>query len=338
MREPPALTEATLIAAMKAHYGLAVATLTFLPIGNDSDSSAYRLTGADGLTYFLKVRAGRGFNLSSLVLPHYLHRQGVPHLIAPCLTLTQTLWVTVGNFAVSLYPFLDAQTAADAGLSEEHWRALGATMRQIHTQPIPLDLQPLVPRETFIPSRRAVLTRLEAAITRGVLANPEERELASFWQARQNEIHRVIKRVDMLGPQRRQSALPLVLCHADLHTWNVLLDTAHQFWLVDWDEVIFAPKERDLMFVIGGIGRDLVKSSETASFLQGYGDTAIDSGALVYYRYAWAAQDMGAYSEQVFFAPEVSADSRREALQGFMSIFEPGNIASLAFASDDLNA
>jgi spectinomycin phosphotransferase len=104
--------------------------------------------------------------------------------------------------------------------------------------------------------------------------------------------------------------------------------------LVDWDEVILAPKERDLMFVIGGIGRGLVRATETARFLEGYGDAAIDAKALVYYRYAWAAQDMGAYAEQALFTPEASAESRREALAGFKSLFEPGNIVSIAFESD----
>ena len=126
----------------------------------------------------------------------------------------------------------------------------------------------------------------------------------------------------------------MVLCHADMHTWNVLLDSGGQIWLVDWDETILAPKERDLMFVIGGIGRDLVSPHETERFLQGYKNTAIDADALCYYRYAWAVQDMGAYAEEVFLAPDLSAQSRRAAARDFMSLFEPGNIVSIARESD----
>jgi spectinomycin phosphotransferase len=125
------------------------------------------------------------------------------------------------------------------------------------------------------------------------------------------------------------------LCHADLHTWNVLLDTAQQLWLVDWDETILAPKERDLMFIVGGIGRGLVNPHETACFLQGYGSTLINPLALAYYRYAWAVQDMIEYGEQVFLLPDLGQQSRRAALHGFTSMFEPGNIVDIAFASDD---
>jgi len=97
---------------------------------------------------------------------------------------------------------------------------------------------------------------------------------------------------------------------------------------------MLAPKERDLRFVIGGIGRDLVSPRETACVLQGYGDPAIDPVALVYCRYAWAAHDMGAYGEQVFFSPELGEASRRDPVEGFVDLFEPGNIVALAFESD----
>jgi hypothetical protein len=39
MLEPPSLADNTILAALRAHYGIAGAVLTFLPIGNDSASS-----------------------------------------------------------------------------------------------------------------------------------------------------------------------------------------------------------------------------------------------------------------------------------------------------------
>ena len=87
------------------------------------------------------------------------------------------------------------------------------------------------------------------------------------------------------------------------------------------------------MFVIKGIGSDLVNPKETAAFLQGYGESAVDPAALAYYRYAWAVQDIAAYGEQVFLTPELTPESRLDGLQGFISLFEPGNIVSIALAS-----
>lgn len=334
MRQPPKLANDVIIAAVQAHYGIAVSALTFLPLGYDIASSVYRVQATDGSPYFLKVRTGAGFGEPSLAVPHYLHEQGVPHIAAPLATIDQALWVSVNGFALSLYPFIDGHMGAEVGLSAEQWRALGATLRQIHTSQLTPGLVPTIPRETFTPSRRNLIPNLEAAVSRQGLADPVERELAAFWRSQRDVIRTLVDRADALARRLRQRTAPLVLCHADLHTWNVLLDPANQLWLVDWDETILALKERDLMFVVGGIGRDLVGPADTACFMQGYGDTAIDPCALAYYRHAWAVQDIAAFGEQVFFLPDSSEETRREALQGFMSLFEPGNIVAIALASD----
>lgn len=335
MREPPKLTSATIRATLHTHYGLSITALTFLPIGNDAASFVYRVDASDGTRYLLKVRTGEGFSLSSLVIPRFFYEQGFPHIVAPLPTTTDTLWVRVNDFAVTLYPFIDARTAAATGLSPEHWRALGATLHQIHASHLLPDLRQIVPYETFTPSRRQVLTDVESLIASSDFADPWQRELSVFWRTRQNDIRTLIDRADTLGGQLRQAALPLVVCHADLHTWNVLLDTTQQLWIVDWDETILAPKERDLMFVVGGIGRDLVRPHETTCFLQGYGDATLDQRALVYYRYAWAVQDMAAYAEQVFFAPDLSRQARSDEVRGFIDLFAPGNIVAIAYASDN---
>jgi spectinomycin phosphotransferase len=185
-----------------------------------------------------------------------------------------------------------------------------------------------------VPSRRNLIGALKDAINRLDLSNPAERELAVFWRARQEKIDTLVERADALGSRLRQASLPFVLCHADLHTWNVLLDTAGQMWIVDWDETVLAPKERDLMFVVGGIGRDLVSPHETACFFEGYGDTSLDPLALTYYRYAWAVQDMAAYGERVFLLPDLGEESRRDAVHDFVNLFEPGNIVDIALESD----
>jgi spectinomycin phosphotransferase len=333
MREPPRLADQTIVAALHAHYGVSVKTLAFLPLGCDSASAVYRVRATDGAAYLLKARAGAGFSEPSLAVPHYLYTQGVPHIATPLPTVAQTLWVSVDGFALSLYPFIDGRTGADAGLSAQHWRALGTTVKQVHTSPLTPDLRRIVRRETFTPSRRDVLTDLADAIAKQDFTDSAACELAAFWQVRRDEIRTLIDRADAMGRQLRQASLPLVLCHADLHTWNILLDTAQQLWLVDWDETILAPKERDLMFVVGGIGCDLVSPYETKCFFQGYGDTAIDRQALVYYRYAWAVQDMGAYGERVFFLPDLSEESRRDAVRGFVDLFEAGNIVEIALGA-----
>ena len=115
----------------------------------------------------------------------------------------------------------------------------------------------------------------------------------------------------------------------------MLLDAEGQVWIVDWDETVLAPRERDLMFVVGGASAaDWWGRMRRSLFLQGYGATTIDPLALAYYRYAWAVSDIGEFGAEVFLRPDLGAISRRAAVDAFMSLFLPGNIVALAFASD----
>lgn len=113
----------------------------------------------------------------------------------------------------------------------------------------------------------------------------------------------------------------------------MLLDSDGLVWFVDWDEVTLAPRERDLMFVGGGISRRLVGPREEARFFEGYGSTPLDPLALAYYRYAWAVGDIGAFGEEVFFRPDLGQASRHEAARLFLNLFQPGEIVALALAS-----
>jgi spectinomycin phosphotransferase len=334
MREPPDLANATIIATLEKDFALQISALTFLPLGVDAASAGYRVQAANGATYFLKARALHGFRPCSLFIPRHLHEEGVRHIPSPLPTIAGTLWTRVNGFALSLVPFIEGQLAADAGLSAQHWTDLGSTVQQIHSSQLPPDLISCVPREAFTPSRREVLTQLQICIEGHAVSGAVQAELAHFWNAHREEIRALINQADELGRQLRKRALSLVLCHADLHTWNILLDAEGCFWLVDWDDVVFSPKERDLMFVIGGIGPGLVSAQESACFLEGYGEADFDPQALTYYRFAWAVQDMGAYGEKVFFSPGLGEASRRDALAGFRRLFEPGNIVDIAFSSD----
>jgi spectinomycin phosphotransferase len=335
MLDPANLDKATIAKTLEVHYGVFATEIAFLPLGYDSASWVYHVRVRDKQSYFLKVRAAHGFNPASLAIPNYLREQGVPHILAPLKAIDQALWVSVGDFALSLYPFIEGKVAADVGISDRQWRTFGNLTRKIHSCHLPAELLHLVPRESFVPSRRHLIKELEAAATKATFDNPEERELAEFWCAQKGIIHEIVEHSDALADQLRHAPSALVLCHADMHTWNVLLDNDNQMWLIDWDEVILALKERDLMFAIGGIGGDGVGPHQTSWFLQGYGDHAIDPTALAYYRCAWAVQDIAAFGELVFFAPERSQNSRQDSMRGFMNLFRSGEIVDIAIRSTD---
>jgi spectinomycin phosphotransferase len=329
VREPPGLGDDAIVGALEAGFGTRVAALAFLPIGNDADSWAYRVEEAGGPSRFLKVRADADA-MPGAAVPAHLQRHGVPEVLAPLPTRGGAPYLVVDRFALALYPMLDAGPGAEVGMSPDQWRRLGATVARVHALAPTPELTRLVGRETFRPSRRELLPRLEAVVARPDRDDPVAGELAAFWRARRQVIDALVERADRLGRRAARSPSRPVLCHADLHTWNVLVDADRRLWIVDWDEAVLAPRERDLMFVVGGIGHGLVGPADTERFFRGYGQTSLDPGLLAYYRCAWAVQDVAAYGEQALLTPDVGRETRRAAVAGFKDLFEPGNIVGLA--------
>jgi spectinomycin phosphotransferase len=328
MREPPELADDAIAAALESSFAIRVTALVFLPVGNDAASWAYRVQAAPGPAYFLKVRAGAG-PMPGAAVPGHLHRLGVPHVLAPLASSDGAPDVRVDGFTLALYPMLDARAGAEGGLSPRQWRQLGGALRQLHALPLTAELTRMVGREPFRPTRRELIADLEALLA-SAADDALASELARFWRARQGVVDGLVERADALGRQLARLSFPQVLCHADLHTWNVLVDADEQPWIVDWDEAILAPRERDLMFVVGGIGHGLVRPGDTDRFFQGYGRVEVDPRLLAYYRIAWAVQDIAAYGEQVLMMPAAGEEPRRAAVDGFVDLFEPGNIVDLA--------
>ena len=132
----------------------------------------------------------------------------------------------------------------------------------------------------------------------------------------------------------KTQALEFVLCHADAHAGNILIDAQGALYIVDWDNPILAPKERDLMFIGGAQGfRGVTPAEEETLFYQGYGPAQIDPLALAYYRYERIIQDIAAFCEQLLLTGEGGED--REQSYGYLaSNFLPGNTIEIAYSSD----
>ena len=333
MRDRPDLVDDIIVATVRASYTIALDGLTFLPIGNDSATWVFRARAANGVDYFLKLRKGSA-NPASFHVPRYLHNHGVTCVIAALPTVTGGLWVKVDEFTLALYPFIDGATGTDTGMTEHHWVAYGATLRRIHDITSPPEITRNMRHEAFIPDPGGVIRRLDAQIADNEFAEPWERELAAFWRDRRAEIVSLIDRAEFLGQRLRTSNPPLVLCHADIHTSNILIDTADQLWIVDWDETVLAPKECDLMFIAGGIGGNIVGPREQAWAFTGYGPTCVDPLALAYYRHVRAVEDIGSSAERVFLMPERGEETRSAAVREVMSYFRPGQIVELAGEAD----
>jgi spectinomycin phosphotransferase len=165
-------------------------------------------------------------------------------------------------------------------------------------------------------------------------ADPISAELARFLRARNDQILDLIRRAERLAQALQARSPAFVLCHSDIHAGNVLVEPGGALYIVDWDEPILAPKERDLMFIGAGLwGQWRGPQEEEALFYRGYGRTWIDPRALAYYRYARIVEDIAIYCEWIVHELESQAD-REQSLRYLQSNFLPDSTIEIAYASD----
>lgn len=116
-----------------------------------------------------------------------------------------------------------------------------------------------------------------------------------------------------------------MLCHTDIHVNSILIDDAERVHIVDWEQPVLAPRECDLMLLVGpAIGGFAGGSPEEASFFAAYGEVEVDPVAMAFYRYERATSDFGAYAYEVYWMPYAAEASRREAVRRVKGMFQPG--------------
>ena len=224
MREPPAdLPLTTLRDVLATNYELLASEVAFLPIGHDAHAWVFRADTRDGASYFLKVRR-RISNEAGLVVPLFLHDRGVARVVAPLATKHGTLWATSGDYALVVYPLVSGVTGMAAGMSDRQWIEYGATLRAIHEVAPSTAVELLLRRDDFVPAGAAEIRALDEHVSSGTFDDPGRSFIAEFWLARREFILSLVARAQALGRRLATAQPPLVLCHADIHTNNVLLD------------------------------------------------------------------------------------------------------------------
>jgi spectinomycin phosphotransferase len=342
MRGAPHISPDQLRAICEEHYDLEGATLEFLPVGKDNRTGVYRAVSRQGIPYLLKVRSGPFYEASCLI-PHYLRDQGITSVVAPLPTRSNSMWARIGEWTVILYPFIDGYTGWTPPMTTPQWKAVGAALDQIHGVNPPSSVEyPSLRRETFDPAGyRLSVGDIEAQHIQSPGCGRYEQELCSVWLAHESIIHTAVSEMEVLAAVLREHSGPFVACHADLHPGNIIRSQGDQVFLIDWDEVMLAPRERDFLFVGVVPERASGLLEPTVSpFLIGYGQMEIDWAALTYYLWERVVQDLIAFAEEVFRRDDLSEADKADAVMLSRSILsEKGDEVDKArFAAAHLTA
>ena len=278
MLEKPDLQDSKIIACLQDEYGLNVVQLAFLPLGADLNTAVYRVVADDTVSYFVKLRGGV-FDETSVALPKFLSDQGIEPIIPPLTTKTGQLWADLAPFKVILYPFVEGRNGYEVDLSDRHWGDFGKALKRIHTAQVPPALTRHIRRETYSPQGRETVKTFLDRVEEEPYDDPVAIRLAAYLKLKRAEILDLVRRAEHLAQALQAQSLEFIVCHSDIHAGNVLIGADGAFYIVDWDEPILAPKERDLMYVGGGLmGNGRTPEEEETLFYHAYGQAQIEEG------------------------------------------------------------
>jgi spectinomycin phosphotransferase len=331
MLEKPDIPDERILTRLHEAYGLQVGQIRFLPLGADVNTAVYRAAGEDGAVFFVKLRKG-GFDETGVALPHFLSRQGLRTIISPLETGGGELWAQMDPYVLTLYPFVEGQDGYQAALTGQQWQEFGSALGRVHALGLPPALAERIPRETFSPHWRELVRQFQRQCEQDSFTDPTARRLAAFIRDEKARISRMVERAGRLAEELREQAPSFVLCHGDVHAGNLLFEPGGALYLVDWDNPLVAPREKDLNLVGGcPTWKD---EQETALFYQGYGPVELDLAALAYYRYERTIQDVAEFCNQILLTSGGEED--REQSYGYCTgLFLPGHELDIAMRTDE---
>src|SRR5579884_872231 len=323
MREQPWIPEQQLRACLQDQYALSLVTLEFLPRGKDYNAGVYRAVSEQGTVYLLKVTSRPLYEPRCLV-PRYLNDQGIASVVAPLPTRSGALWTRAEGWTVIVYPFIEGDTSL-TGMTDEQWKETGTIFKRIHQVKLPPSGFESLRKETFDPTEYArwVRTFETQHVHEHSGATASQRALHSSWMVHQSTIHTVVTYLEKLAGVLQARTFPYVICHADLHAANLIRNSAGHVFVIDWDEVMLAPKESDFIFI---------RQPQAEAFFQGYGQREIDWILLTYYLWERVVQDLIECAQNVCFKDDWGEEARADGAQLFHKILK-GGVIDAAYAA-----
>jgi len=335
MPTPSDISHETIAQHLTQAYRLRVARSELLSARADTTSTAFRVIADDERRCVLKLQQG-AINPAALALPAFLHHdKGIEAVMAPVPATDGALNTQGHGFDWTLYPFFDGQNGFDRTLSDRQWIALGKALGAIHRTQLPEALLAKLPKESYAHQWREGVRRYQRRFINGAAGDGIVQRFLAFWEEHAEEIDTVVYRSEQLASILLERPPRLVPCHSDIHAGNVLVGDGDRLSIAGWHAPILAPKERDLMFIGGGVGNAWNQARQQALFYEGYGPADIDTVALAYYRYERITKDVLELCDRILDSTKANAEEREEGLRRMQSLFLPNGIVAVAHQSYD---
>lgn len=284
------------------HYGFTIQNITpgprgFVALTYIIDTPAER--------YFAKViRISRYSENIEAGLPilRELYESGIGQINYPIPATNGRLSVTFDGNILIVYNFIDGEWTFDYD-----FEAYVALLAKIHQAAIraplirePFDISPVVN------ALRRELNDLE----KSTYSNPDQHKLQAIIAEYRHELIDDMAKFDALVQHLRQDTrIPFILTHGDA-PGNILQAGDGRLYMIDWDDMMFAPRERDTWF---HVGTNQGKSEFLPLYQRYFPAYQVDSRLFAFYLYKRYFEDIEGWCDKILDA-ETPNDERANHL------------------------
>lgn len=287
------LDEKELKTLVEKEYKLQISNLTFLPKGEVS--WVYVIECENGTKYLLKIHKAKVLPTERFKLLSDLHEKaGINGLTYPLPTKDGALQIEILGYPSVVFNYIEGKTAQESKPTSEDYEKFGSLLAQIHQAVKTIDY-PI--KETFdIPEKNNFLKVLAYVKETADKIGGLKKEALDILNPLLNRLEEELANLESLQSQLRNSELDFVLCHGEPSPGNIMVGNNGNVYLIDWDEPIIAPKEKDLLF----FGQTLEPTLK--GYTQHSGDATINKDVERFYSLLWNINEIADWGDRIFFA------------------------------------
>lgn len=291
---------------LRRHFGLRPTAIRPGDRGYVSETWVVETVGEAYFAKLIPISRYSANIVAALPVQKELHDGGLREMSYPIPTRDGALSATLEDHILVLNNFIDAEWTFDYPF--EPFVGLIARLHQAVVR------SPVEPETFEDPTLPTFEPHLDVLLGGG-FDNPSQLELQREVAPIRAGLEADLARFRLLIAEIRASAPPpMVVTHHDA-PGNILKDAAGRIYLVDWDDVMLAPRERDTWF-------HLTTPADRARFLPLYRrtfpDYEVDERMYAYYLLARYFEDIEGHIERVL-STETSDEGKGEALGYFRS-------------------
>jgi Phosphotransferase enzyme family len=252
-----AVSYTAIAAFIGREYSLDVAEIVEGPRGWVGET--FVVSGAGGERYFAKLfNAQNAFRApdSSLLVLEQLRQHGIDNLVYPLRTIGGALSLMFGEMRLVLFEFIGGVS----GLEGYDFLQYADIMARVHQASAPAMRD--LPVEDFGLEFNEPLAVTMQRLWQSEGDTHAQVELRRFLGRYRAQIDAYWDELQALALSCRAANWTPVITHNDAIAHNLLVDQAGKVYIIDWDEMMLGPRERDNWFWLYG--------DEAADFLRVY--------------------------------------------------------------------